>query len=109
MTYSQYDTDIDLLCGIAHTVYRATEMGQPGYGGSHDHLPTAHDLAQQFGMKLDKFKKKLKQLKEYDVIQPVSASPKRYRFDVYQLRRSHGDNPILESLRNPESPFYIAD
>lgn len=107
MTDYPTDTDMELLCGIAATVYQATETGQSQYGEPHSHLPTAHDLASHFGMKLDKFKKKLKMLKQYNVIHPVSASPKRYRFDVYQLRQQSSNNPIIEQLTDPDSPFYI--
>jgi DNA-binding transcriptional regulator YhcF (GntR family) len=48
-----------------------------------DDWPTAMMLSKQLKLKPETVKKKLRLLQQWGLIQPISVSPKRYRFDHY--------------------------
>jgi hypothetical protein len=57
-------------------------------------LPSSAEIAKQLNIKLDHLKKKMRILKDYELIQAVSFSPKRYRVDpfVYDALKTEIDD-----------------
>ncbi len=80
------DKEQELLCRIAYEILQTTDQ-VVSEGLSEEHLLSAPELAKRLSMKLDKLKRKLKSLKQDNLIRPISLSPKRYRFDRYTLER----------------------
>lgn len=70
-------------------------------------LPTAADLARQLNFRLENVKKKLKVLKEQGLIQPISVTPKRYRFNRWALKSVNEASPLYALFCEPDSPYYI--
>ncbi len=72
-----------------------------------DSLPSAADLARKLNYRLETVKKKLRVLKENHLIQPISMTPKRYRFNRWALRDLEPDSLLYELFCDPDSPAYI--
>ena len=70
-------------------------------------LPTAADLARKLNYRLEAVKKKLRLLKEEGLIQPVSMTPKRYRFNRWALKSLDEGHLFHELFCEPESPYYL--
>lgn len=85
------DRDQLLLQQVFGVIQKATEI----YRQEDEHLtpetlPSSAELAKQLNIKLDHLKKKMRILKDYELIQAVSFSPKRYRVDPF----------VYETLKN---------
>jgi len=91
----------EMLSLLAREIKTATERLEEG-DALEDDLPTSADLARRFNYKLDAVKKKLKILKEADLIQPTSMTPKRYRFNAWAYRSLDDDDPLRELFQQPE-------
>ncbi len=102
------DKDVELTCRIACEILRATDAWTAG-DKLEDELPSATELARQLDVKLEKLKKKLRLLRQENLIRSVSVSPKRYRFDRYALREMPPDHPLYALLFGEDSPYRIAD
>lgn len=102
------EKDMELTCRIAGEILRATDEWSSG-DKLEECLPTAAELARQFDVKLEKLKKKLRILRQENLIQSVSASPKRYRFDRYALREMAEEHPLYEALLGADSPYRITE
>lgn len=72
-----------------------------------DILPSAADLARKLNYRLETVKKKLRVLKENHLIQPISMTPKRYRFNRWALTDLEPDTLLYELFCDPDSPAYI--
>ena len=70
-------------------------------------LPSANDKARKLGLKLDTIKKKLRVLKAAELVQAVSYSPKRYRFNRYILRDMTEESEFYALFCESESPYFI--
>lgn len=70
-------------------------------------LPTAADLARKLNYRLETVKKKLRVLKDNHLIQSVSMTPKRYRFNHWALSELETDSPLFALFCDPESPAFI--
>jgi len=99
-------SETELFTSLAGEILAATERMNAG-DALEDDLPTAADLARKLGYRLETVKKKLRVLKEEGLIQPVSMTPKRYRFNFWALK-SLDEAHVLHSLFcEPDSPHYI--
>lgn len=63
-------------------------------------LPSSQDIARETGYKLDKVKKKLKELTKSGLINTVSFSPKRYRFNQFEYDSLADDNEWRELIES---------
>ncbi|MCE3235652.1 MAG: hypothetical protein K0Q50_1832 [Vampirovibrio sp.] len=72
-----------------------------------DDLPTASDLARRLNYRLETVKKKLRILKEEGLIQPVTVTPKRYRFNYWALKSLDEEHVLYSLFCEPESPYFI--
>ena len=99
-------SDTEIFTKLAGEILSASERFQAG-DLQEDDLPTAADLARLFNYRLETVKKKLRVLKDNHLIQAISMTPKRYRFNRWAL----GDLPEEELLHSlfcdPESEYYI--
>jgi DNA-binding Lrp family transcriptional regulator len=87
------DAESTQLLQIAQEILRATrELDDADGFADEASLPSATDLARSLNLKIDKVKKRIRQLVHDNVIRPVSFSPKRYRFDLYALRHLPEDS-----------------
>lgn len=98
--------DEELIGRLASEILDATEVFNTG-PQFEEALPTAADLARKLNLRLETVKKKLRLLKEADLIQPTSMQPKRYRFNFWTLRSMEENDPFYTLFCDPESPFYI--
>lgn len=99
-------SETDLFIQLAGEIRTVTDRLNIG-DCLEDDLPTAADLARRLNYRLETVKKKLRILKEEGLIQPVSLTPKRYRFNYWALK-SLDEGHILYSLFcEPESPYFI--
>jgi hypothetical protein len=108
-TYYNFDimpSDNELFSKLAKAILDATERFCNG-ACLEEEMPTAADLARQYNYRLDTVKKKLRVLKEHGLIQPISMTPKRYRFNQWSLKSLDEDHPFYELFCEPESPYYI--
>jgi hypothetical protein len=96
----------ELFGRLAVAIFEATERFCLG-DCLEEEMPTAADLARQYHYRLETVKKKLRVLKEQALIQPISMTPKRYRFNQWALRSLDADHPFHALFCEPESPFYI--
>ena len=70
-------------------------------------LPSAIGLARKLNIRPETIKKKLRLLKAGELIQPVSLSPKRYRFNRYALRELPVENDFYRLFCEVESRYFI--
>lgn len=96
----------EVFTGLAGQILEATERLVAG-DIMEDDLPTAADLARRFNWRLETVKKKLRVLKEQGLIQPISVTPKRYRFNRWALREMDESSPLFVLFCEPDSPHYI--
>lgn len=97
----------EILTQLAHAILAGTEAYHAG-DLLEEELPTAADLARRFHYRLETVKKKLRVLKEHHLIQPISMTPKRYRFNRWALTDLAMDSLLYELFCQPDSPAYIA-
>jgi predicted ArsR family transcriptional regulator len=70
-------------------------------------LPTASDISRELRLDPEKVKKRLKILLREGIVQPVSYTPKRYRFNYYQLKTLEKSSELYFLFRSEESPYCI--
>lgn len=99
-------SDSEIFPKLAGEILSGTERYQSGDLQEED-LPTAADLARLLNYRLDTVKKKLRVLKDHHLIQPISMTPKRYRFNRWALTELAEDSPLYELFCEPDSPYYI--
>ena len=87
----------NMLSELAQEIHQATERLHEGECRE-DELPTAADLARKLNYRLEAVKKKLRVLKEAELIQPTSMTPKRYRFNLWAFKTLDEDHPMHELL-----------
>lgn len=68
-----------------------------------EELPGSSDIARQLGLDTELVKKKLKILKHEGLVQTLTYSPKRYRFDHYQLKRLPEDSELYPLFCAPDA------
>jgi hypothetical protein len=87
--------DVDLYRRIGSEIMSATYTfdEDPSW---EEVLPTSAELSKKINVKLELVKKKLRILKHEGLIRSISVSPKRYRFDFYQLKHLEADHPFRE-------------
>jgi hypothetical protein len=91
----------EMISQLAREIVDATErMGDGTW--VEDDLPTAADLARKLNYRIDVVKKKLRLLKEAGLIQPISVTPKRYRFNAWALKSLDADHPFHALFAQPE-------
>lgn len=100
-------THQELLHLVARFVLEATESFQAG-DLSQDDLPSAADVARALGLDTDVVKKKLKILKEDELVQAISVTPKRYRFNFYAFNALEEDSELYDLFLNSDSPYCLA-
>ncbi len=93
----------EMLSRLAHEIMDATERLSQDDNGVEDDLPTAADLARKLNYRLEAVKKKLRLLKEAELIQAVTHTPKRYRFNPWALKSLSQDHPFYH-LISPAAP-----
>lgn len=98
--------DEELIGRLAAEILSATESFGAGECLEED-LPTAADLARKLGFRLENVKKKLRLLKEGDLIHPITVQPKRYRFNRWALREMEESSQLYALFCDPDSPFYL--
>ncbi len=98
----------DIISELAHSILTATQQFNDGQYFEED-MPTAADMARKMRLKTDYVKKKLRLLASANLIEAISASPKRYRFNAYALRFLEEDDPLHLLFCREGSPHYIAD
>jgi hypothetical protein len=81
-----------LLTVLVGKIRAATE--RLGDGGAEEDLPTSASLARALDLRLENVKKKLRILKENEIIQVVGITPKRYRFNPWILKTMDDDHPF---------------
>lgn len=91
----------EMLSQLAHEILAATHRLSDD-DGLEDELPTAADLARKLDYRLDAVKKKLKMLKDADLIQSTGMTPKRYRFNTWALKSLDEDNPLHQMMLSSE-------
>ncbi len=96
----------ELFGQLAKAILEATERLHAG-DCLEDEMPTAADLARQYNYRLETVKKKLRVLKEQGLIQPISMTPKRYRFNQWSLKTLEEDSPLYALVCESDSPYYI--
>ena len=72
-----------------------------------EELPSAADMGRQLGLDTELVKKKLKLLKHEGLIQALSYSPKRYRFDHYQLNHLSESSELYPIFLDPDTPYAL--
>ena len=92
-----------MLSRLAQEIMYSTDRLSQDDGGVEDDLPTAADLARKLNYRLEVVKKKLRLLKEAELIQAVSHTPKRYRFNAWALKSMDEDHPYYHLL-SPTEP-----
>ena len=100
-------SDTEIFSNLAGEILSGTERYQAGEL-QEDDLPTAADLARLFNYRLETVKKKLRALKENHLIQPISMTPKRYRFNRWALSELEADSPFYDLFCEPDSEYFIA-
>lgn len=70
-------------------------------------LPTSAELARKFNFRLEAVKKKLRVLKAQGLIQAISMSPKRYRFERWALHHLDEESVLYRLFCTPDSPHYL--
>lgn len=96
----------EIFTHLAREILAGTDAYQQGEM-LEDTLPSAADLARKLNYRLETVKKKLRVLKENHLIQPISMTPKRYRFNRWALRDLEPDTLLYELFCDPDSPAYI--
>lgn len=99
-------SDTEIFSRLAEEILATTERFQ-SETLLEDELPTAADLARKLNYRLETVKKKLRVLKEAGLIQPVSMTPKRYRFNRWALRELETGDILFELFCEPESPYFL--
>lgn len=95
-------TDQELFPRLLGAIREATERFCAG-DCLEDELPTAADLARRFNYRLETVKKKLRVLKEQELIQAVTHTPKRYRFNAWVFNSMDEDHPLYAILDTANS------
>lgn len=91
---------------IAREIRMATDsLGENSL--AEEELPTAGDISRILRLKPDKVKKRLKILLKEGVVEPVSYTPKRYRFDYYRLQQLDESSELYPVLMGAASPYRI--
>ncbi len=98
----------DIITELAQAILSATRQYKDGQYFEED-MPTAADMARKMRLKTDYVKKKLRLLASANLIEAISASPKRYRFNTYALRFLDDDDPLHILFCREGSPHYIED
>jgi hypothetical protein len=104
--FSIMPSENELFSQLARAILEATERFCSG-DCLEDEMPTASELARRYNYRLETVKKKLRVLKEQGLIQPISMTPKRYRFNQWALKSLDEDHPFHALFCEPESPYYI--
>ncbi len=99
-------SDTEIFTRLAGEILAGTERYQSGEL-LEDDLPTAADLARLFNYRLETVKKKLRVLKDHALIQPISMTPKRYRFNRWALNDLEAGSLLFELFCEPDSDYYI--
>jgi hypothetical protein len=99
-------SDPEIFSKLAGEILAGTELYQAD-ATFEEVLPTAADLARKLNYRLETVKKKLRVLKDHHLIQSVSMTPKRYRFNRWALNDLEADSPLFELFCDPESPAFI--
>src|SRR5688500_2054710 len=89
--------DEEAISRLALEIFRATQAFSAGEC-LEEELPTAAELARKLNYRLEYVKKRLKPLKEADLIQAISHQPKRYRFNNQALRSLNEDDSLYALL-----------
>lgn len=90
-----------LLTVLVGEIRAATE--RLGDGGQEEDLPTSASLARALDLRLENVKKKLRILKENEIIQVVGITPKRYRFNPWILKTMDDEHPLYFLFEETES------
>lgn len=98
--------DTELFSQLAAEIRTATDRLSAG-DCLEDDLPTAADLARRLNYRLETVKKKLRLLKEEGLVQSVSVTPKRYRFNYWALKSLDESHILFTLFCEPDSPYYI--
>jgi hypothetical protein len=101
-------SDEELFTRLVEEIRQATERVSAG-DCLEDDLPTAAALARKFNYRLETVKKKLRVLKEEGLIQPVTVTPKRYRFNRWALKDLDDAHPLHTLFCEPDSPYYLQE
>jgi hypothetical protein len=83
---SSQTTD-DTLIAIAQWLYWETRNLKDRGDLGHNTLPTAPSLAKDLGLEVDVVKKRLQVLRQTGLVQMLEDTPKRYRIDLYALKK----------------------
>jgi predicted ArsR family transcriptional regulator len=75
------------LIAIAQWLYWETRNLKEQGSLGHDELPTAPALAKALGLEVDMVKKRLQVLRQTGLVQVLDQNPKRYRIDLYALKK----------------------
>jgi transcription initiation factor IIE alpha subunit len=100
-------TDEELFSRLSSLILEATERYNAGEC-LEDDLPTAADMARKLNYRLETVKKKLRILKEQGLIQSVSVTPRRYRFNYWALKSLDPAHLLYALFCEPESPYFIS-
>lgn len=99
-------TGSDAAGHLGFLIWQATRNYDPAQANV-DVLPSASELAKSQRMDLDAVKKRLQRLKNEGFIQPVSFSPKRYRFIPWQLTQLTPEDELFSVFCEEDSPYFI--
>jgi len=91
----------ELLSQLVQEIQTASDRHSDGECRE-DELPTAAELARKLNYRLEAVKKKLRILKDAEVIQSVGMTPKRYRFNAWALKSMDDSHPFYELLTSTE-------
>lgn len=99
-------SDPEIFSKLAGEILAGTERYQDD-DTLEEALPTAADLARKLNYRLETVKKKLRVLKDHHLIQAISMTPKRYRFNRWALNDLAEGDPLFALFCDPESPAFI--
>lgn len=90
-------SDTELFSRLAREIWEATERFYAEELGE-EALPTSAELARKFNYRLDTVKKKLRVLKEADLVHSLGMTPKRYRFNRWALKSLDPAHPLYDAV-----------
>lgn len=87
MRASTSTADESLIALARWLEWEARDLKARGSSVTHEDLPTAPLLAKSLGLDVEAVKKRLSSLRQMGLVQVVEQNPKRYRFDLYGLKK----------------------
>lgn len=106
LTMSPTDTTSQALSERDCRYIQQVLLALVGYGVTQD-CPTAPEIVNYTGLKLDVVKKKLKQLSQFGVVEAISYTPKRYRLNTYELTPYTVNDTAMAVFADAESAYYV--